>query len=157
MKTPFRAIAWTGFLVGLLDGMAAVVNYLINDGGNPVRIFYYIASGIFGKTAFTSGIQMLFWGVFFHFLIACGFTAFYFWLYPRIKFISTHTILSGIGYGILVWMVMNLIIVPFSHTPKLPFNGTQALIGILIHVCFVGLPVSVLAHYFFNRHLKQQV
>jgi hypothetical protein len=157
LRTPFTTILCTGFLVGLLDGIAAIVNFIISGGGNPVRIFYYIASGVFGQTAFVSDSQMLFWGVLFHFLIAYSFTAFYFWLYPKIKFLSTHVILSGISYGILVWLVMNLLVLPLSNTPKLPFNSTGAIIGIVIHIFLVGLPISLLVHRYFTKHTEVKV
>ncbi|QHT68321.1 DUF1440 domain-containing protein [Rhodocytophaga rosea] len=152
MKTPFTTILWTGFLVGLLDGIAAIVNFLVSGGGNPVRIFYYIASGVFGKTAFVAGNQMLFWGLLFHFMIAYIFTAFYFWLYPKVNFFSTHVILSGMIYGIVVWIVMNLLVLPLSNTPKLPFSSTQAIIGIGIHMFLVGLPISLLMHQYFTGY-----
>ncbi len=47
----FLAVLWTSLLAGTLDAIGAIINYLVVYGKNPVRIFYYIASGVFGKEA----------------------------------------------------------------------------------------------------------
>ena len=77
------AILAAGLLTGILDGFAAVVQYMINTGKNPVMIFRFIASGIFGKPAFDpEATFMPVWGLFFHIAIATIFTAFFFLLLP---------------------------------------------------------------------------
>ena len=146
-NNPLRTILFAGLTAGFLDGAAAVINYLITSNGkNPVRIFNFIASGVFGKKAFTGGWIMAAWGLLFHFIIACLFAAFFYFLYTRIKFLSKNIIISGILYGIFVWLVMNLAVVPLSNTPPLPFVLSKAIIAILILIFFVGIPVALVVH-----------
>jgi len=52
-----------GLLVGTLDILAALFHYYISTHKNPLNVFKYIASGVFGKKAFTSGSSMITWGV----------------------------------------------------------------------------------------------
>ena len=57
-KSLFTTILNTGLLVGTFDAIAAVIQYIIPTIRNPVRIFEYIASGVFGMDAFSGGAVM---------------------------------------------------------------------------------------------------
>src|SRR6187431_590610 len=92
----FRA----GLLVGFLDGMAAVIQTILNNG-DPVKLFQFIASGVFGPKAFSGGDTMAMAGVLFHFAIAFTWTLIFFLIYPRWKALSWNWIITGIVYGLL--------------------------------------------------------
>src|SRR5687768_11976817 len=123
------AILFTGLLAGLLDGLAAIIQYTLNGGKNPASVFKYIASGIFGREAFSKGDSMVIWGVLFHLLIALLFTAFYFLIYPRIKWLGENKVLAGILYGIFVWAVMTQLVVPVSEIRQPAFDLKKAVIA----------------------------
>lgn len=143
----FRIILLAGLTAGVLDAAGAIINYMISTNGkNPVRIFNFIASGVFGKKAFTGGWVMAVWGLLFHLLIACIFAAFFYFLYTRLKFISKNILLSGVLYGIFVWFVMNLIVVPLSNTPPIGFQLSKAIVAALILIICVGIPVALITH-----------
>ncbi len=135
-----------GLIVGTLDILAAFIHYLIKTGQNPVVILKFIASGVFGKEAFTAGNIMFFWGLIFHFVIAFSFTLFFFWIFPKIPALSKNRILTGIIYGIFIWVVMQLLVVPLSRTPKQPFNFTNAVINVIILIVCIGIPLSFMAN-----------
>ena len=94
------------------------------------------------------------WGLLFHFIIACLFAAFFYFLYARIKFLSKNIIISGILYGIIVWLVMNLAVVPLSYTPPLPFVLSKAIIAILILIFFVGIPIALVVHKYYTKPIS---
>jgi Family of unknown function (DUF6263) len=119
---------------------------LVAGGRQPARIFRFIASGVFGKAALGGGAGMVAWGLLFHYGITLLFTLAFFLTYSRIGSLGRHRYAAGILYGLAVWIIMNLLIVPLSRTPKFPFHPPQALIGALILVLAVGLPISLLAH-----------
>ena len=143
-KSPLKTILVTGLLAGTLDALAAIIHYTINGGKLPSRIFQYIASGAVGEQAFTGGTGMVILGIIFHYTIAFAFTLFFFLIYPRINLLSKNKILTAIAYGIFVWLVMNLIVVPMSNIPASPFNLKQAVIGAVILMLAIGLPVSII-------------
>ena len=59
--------------------------------------------------------------------------------------------LAAVGYGLFVWCVMNLVVLPLSRVPQpKSFNPTQAIIGALILVAFIGFPVSLRARRYFG-------
>src|SRR5213076_2405347 len=97
---PWKTVFWAWLLVGTLDITTATLNYSIGGGREPINIFIYIASGVFGQHAFEVGAPMAWWGLFFHYLIAFIWTTFFFLIYPRIAFMSRiNWILVGILYG----------------------------------------------------------
>ena len=59
-KNALKNILWVGFLVGSLDGLAAL---LLNYNVGPTPIFKFIASGVFGADAFKGGTEMVVAGI----------------------------------------------------------------------------------------------
>jgi hypothetical protein len=147
----FIAILKTGLLAGVLDISGALLYHFISGGKNPLGIFKFIASSLFGNDAFTSGKIMIAWGFVFHFIVAIIVTAIYFFIYPAFKFLSKNIVASGLLYGVIVWLVMNLVVLPLSNTPPLPFKVIGTLVGIAILMFAVGLPVSVLAYRYYSK------
>jgi hypothetical protein len=155
-KYQFRNELWnriilTGFIAGTLDATAAIIQFYIKTGKSPVIIFVYIASAVFGKDAFSMSQFIAFAGLLFHYLIATIFSAFYFLIYPKIKFLQKNKTVDAIIYGIFVWMVMNLIVVPLSHVQASPFNFVNALVAAVILILCIGVPVSFIAFSFYKN------
>ncbi len=148
-KATIGIILSAGLLVGTLDILSAFVDYYITTGKNPLAVLNYIASGAFGESALSGGAGMMITGLFFHYVIAFSFTVFFFWLYPRVSFFPVNRILTGIGYGIFIWVVMNLVVVQLSGAPHLPISAMKPFkvlksMGILIFM--IGLPLSFIAN-----------
>ena len=138
-------IFYSGLLVGLLDGTAAIINYLIKGGKHPEKIFNFISSGVFGKSGLSGGADMVAWGILFHLLIAFIWTLMFFWAYSKISLMRKSRIITGIVYGIIIWIVMNRLVLPLSNTPAIPFKMNQAIIAVLILIVAIGLPLSFIA------------
>jgi hypothetical protein len=68
------------------------------------------------------------------------------------KFLSQHPATTGLIFGIFVWFVMNLVILPLSNIPPLPFRLIPAAIGMGILILAIGMPVSFLASRYFSRN-----
>ena len=163
-KNAVSTIMLTGFITGSLDITAACIQYYSRTGKGPGNVLRFVASGFFGTKAFAGGAAMAVWGLLFHFLIAFSFTVFFFWLYPKIPVLAKNKLITGLVYGIFVWAVMNLIIVPLSNIPassklwatitntvgkrltvlQFPSDPTQMIIGLIIIMFCIGLPVSLL-------------
>jgi hypothetical protein len=136
----------TGLLAGLLDAVAATLLFLARGNKDPRVLFKYIASAVYGKDAFTRrGESMFFMGLLFHFLIAMGWVAIYFFLHAQMPWLGRHPLAAAIGYGILVWIVMNLVVVPNSRAAARPFSLLFAFINVVILILTIGLPAAYLA------------
>ena len=146
-----NAILRTGLLAGTLDILAAI---LILAKGNAVGTLKFIASGIFGKEAFSGGYGMVVLGGLFHFFIATSFAAIYFLAYPRLPFLNKSKWISGMLYGVFVWAVMNLVVVPLSNVAQRPFAWDAALKNMAILAVCIGLPIAFLADQFYSQSEK---
>ncbi len=149
-QKPFKTIALTGFLAGTLDGAAAVLQYVISGGQDPKSVFMYIASGVFGREAFSGGAAMAWWGIFFHYGIALSWTALFFFVYPRFTLLSRNRFISGLAYGVFVWLAMNLMVLPLSNVPPLRFDIARAFLGTVILMFCVGLPISLITSKYYS-------
>ena len=146
--SPWRTIILTGLLAGTLDAIAAIVV----SQASPAAVFKYIASGAFGAgKAFSGGDIMIVWGVFFHYFIALFWTVLFFFMYPALPWIRKNKYITGLLYGIFVWIMMNRVVIPLSEIPQRPFNLKSALTGMSILMVAIGLPVSILTRRYYLR------
>jgi uncharacterized membrane protein YagU involved in acid resistance len=141
--------------VGSLDIIAALVNFYTKTGKDPQIVLKYIASAVVGKEAFSNGFSMSLLGLLLHFLVAFIWTLFFFWIYPRLKFLSANRILSGFLYGIFIWAIMSHVVVPLTKaTPGGAFNLKQAAIAAAILIGAIGLPLSFIAYKYYKGERK---
>jgi uncharacterized membrane protein YagU involved in acid resistance len=141
MKSKIKTIILAGLVAGLLDGTAAVV---FLGKMNYSRVFKFVASGLFGKSAFAGGNEMVIYGIIIHLLIAMTFALFYYIIFSKISFFSKNKIIGGLLFGLLVWIIMNLLILPFTNIPHSPIILVGAIKNILILMICVGLPISLI-------------
>lgn len=145
---PWKTILITGLLAGTLDALGAIVVYQ----AEPAGMFKYIASGAFGAgRAFSGGTVMVLWGVLFHYFIAFSWTILFFFLYPTSTVLQKNKYVTGLLYGIFVWIMMNRVILPLSEIPQQPFNLKGALVGASILMVAIGLPIAFLTHRYYSR------
>ena len=151
-RSPLPTIVLAAFLAGLLDIVAAIIVYSIFlDKTTALAILQSVASGVFGRAAYEGGMKMAAYGLALHFIITIIFTSFYFFVYPRLELLRKERIFSGIIYGIFVWLVMNLIVLPIALSGVFPASIASSLIGIAIVIIAVGIPTSLIAHFYFRR------
>lgn len=151
--SPSMLIFRAGLLVGTLDLTAAIIQTLIY-GNNPVKMFQFIASGVFGKAALTGGAGYAVSGVLFHYCIAMLWTILFFYLYPKLRIASANRVVTGIVYGFFIWLVMSRLVLPLSATPAFPFKLKSALIAMGILMLAIGLPLSFIAYHYCRRSVK---
>jgi len=144
-----KTILWSGLIAGILDAIAGVIVYFIFFDLNPLQVLQFIASGIHGPEAINGGFLMIVAGMFYHFLIAYVVAIIYFYAYPKISILRKHKVMMGLIFGLGIWLVMNLIVLPKSNIPKNPFDINLAIIGIIWHMILVGLPIALITskHY----------
>lgn len=150
MNNLAKAIFWGGFWCGVLDISSAVIAWRIKAGVSATRIFQSVAGGLLGRQAATQGgWKTAVLGFALHFLIAFTAAAVYYGGSRKLVFLGEKPILAGLIYGEVVFLFMNMVILPLSalHTPPLQwtaFSPWPSLVtGPLGHPFFVGLPIAL--------------
>ena len=145
--TPARAILYGTLVVGTLDISDALIFSGLH-GVTPIRLFQYIAAGLLGRDAARAGgLATAFLGGFLHYFIAFGAVAVFFVASRRIGFLTRHPWIAGAIYGVLVYLFMNLVVLPLSALHRAPdlTPSVSLLNQILIHMFGIGVPSALFA------------
>lgn len=137
----------TGLVAGTLDALAAVLFFLARGNKPAGTLFRYIASAVYGQAAFTGGAGMIAMGILFHYVIAFCWVGCYFALYPKIAGLGTAPIVDAALYGLLVWVVMNLVVLPLSKAARRPPSLSFILINMVILMIAIGIPCAYAARH----------
>jgi uncharacterized membrane protein YagU involved in acid resistance len=142
MRFPPRGVLIGGLLAGVLD-IAAALTFWGVKGVAPARILQAIASGLLGReAAFAGGAGTAALGLLLHFAIAFGAAGVYHLATRRWPALLRHWVVSGIVYGVVVYLVMEKVVLPLSRGG---FRGSAPevmAIMVLIHMVCVGLPIA---------------
>src|SRR5689334_3439654 len=150
-RTMIQTILAATLIAGSLDITAAFISTYIR-GNQPIKVLYYIASGVFGKdTAYNSGSGMAVLGLAIHYLIAFLFTLLLFFVYPTVKSFLKNKFLIGVLYGIFVWAMMNKIVLPMSNVPSFKPSLQSMIIACLILIFCIGIPIAWIVDTFYTR------
>jgi hypothetical protein len=139
-----RALLYGTLVVGILDLADAFVFFGLR-GARPIRILQSIASGLLGRDAFSGGLGTAVLGAALHFFIAFMVVATFFLASRRIPILRRSPVWSGVIYGIAVYLVMNLVVLPLSAAGRGSFSWPVVANGLIIHMLGVGLPTSLFA------------
>jgi hypothetical protein len=137
-----RAILAAGLLAGVLDITAAFTIYGLRGVG-PVPILKSIASGLLGPAAFQGGPAIAVLGGVLHFVIATGAAAVFYFASRRLDVLQRQPVAAGLGYGVAVYLFMNLVVLPLSAVRKQPFDPSMAALMVVVHMLCVGLPIAL--------------
>ena len=143
-------ILLTGLLTGTIDALfAIIISYKIP----AATIFKFIASGVFGMAAFGPNTEMIYYGILFHYCIAFAWATIFFLLYDKlINTVKVRSVLI-LMIGLIIWIIMNLVIVPLSHTPPQPFRWAGVIENLIVLMLAFGLPVTLIADKYYNTPL----
>jgi hypothetical protein len=136
------AIFWAGLTCGVMDISAAFITWAPR-GISPVRILQSIASGWFGKAAFSGRYHFAAIGLATHFLIAYSWAAAYYAVSRKASFLAHRAVPAGVMYGVLVYGVMYWVVRPLSNVAASPFSWFNTIVAIVTHVFCVGLPIAL--------------
>lgn len=148
-----KTILIAGAIAGILDiSYACIFNYQ-RRGMTPMAVLQSVASGAVGpENATKGGVKTAALGLFFHFLIATTAAAVYYLASRVIRFMITHAVISGILYGLCVYLFMYGIIfrVAAFHSTRLPWDypWIVLLCNLGIHMFGIGLPIALVTRKF---------
>ena len=149
---PARAILTGGVIAGLLDITFAFIFYGIH-GSTPIQILQSVASGLLGESSFQGGAATAALGAFFQLLIPTVAAAVYYGLTRMLPALRRHAVVSGLLYGIVVYVVMNQVVLPLSAIPFTPSRQFAMVApAVVAHMFLVGLPIALANRRFLGEN-----
>lgn len=138
-----------GVVGGFLDHMSALAS-LVPHGTSALSINQYLASAVIGPTAaFAGGWATALLGLCVHFSLTTLMAGIFVVASQRFPVLLRQPWVSGLAYGVLIFVVMNYIAVPLSAAPNWKLPQGWAIVGGLLPSCFyVGLPIAAIARAF---------
>jgi hypothetical protein len=134
-----------GLVSGILDLSSAFIIY-------GMRVPLVIAAGLIGLQALQGGSWVYILGIALHFLIATAAAGVYYGASRALEFLVDHPVVCGLFYGIAVFLVMNLIVLPLCAIHgRDPFPLGSLIRGLLIHMFCIGLPIALCIRLFSRR------
>jgi hypothetical protein len=131
-----------GAICGAMDITAALTVYG-SMGLKPMRLLQGISAGLLGAQAYQGGIPTAALGLLLHFVIAFGAAATYYAVSRKLRLLTDYAVPCGIAYAVIVYFFMQNIVLPLSRAAHRPFVLKSMIIGIVIHICCVGLPIAL--------------
>lgn len=129
----------------MLDIGYVLVLYGLWRGANSVRILQGIAGGLIGRDAAANGgIATALLGLAIHFAIALSVAAVFYALSRKLRVLVERPWISGPIFGAVVWLVMQVVVLPLTATPPKAFPPSQWWVVFIAHLLCVGLPVALL-------------
>jgi len=141
---PVQALLFGMVAVGGLDILDAIVFFGFRDVP-PIRIFQSIASGLLGASAYSGGLSTAILGGVLHFFIAFCIVAVYYVASRKLPGLAHHPLRYGPLYGLVVYGIMTMIVVPLSAASTGAPDLAVIINGVCIHMVGVGLPSALCA------------
>nr|AUN36714.1 putative acyltransferase [uncultured bacterium] len=133
---PVPAILVGGVIAGAIDAGLAFYTF------GP-RMPQGIASGLLGRQAFQMGATSWILGLCIHFFIALSMAAVYYAASRKLPFLVEYPLICGLFYGMALYFVMNLVVVPLSaiHASG-PIARKDLMEGLLVNMILIALPMT---------------
>ena len=145
----FTWILITGTFTGTIDILFA---FMMNYHVPAATILKFIASGLFGITAFGPGTEMIYCGLFLHFFFAFFWTIVLFLFHTKLLNILKFKLVLMLITGLVIWAVMNLIVIPLSKIPAQQFHFINIIEDVAALILAYGLPITLIANKFYDTN-----
>ena len=138
----FRVILTAGLVVGVLDISSAFLIWWQRGVGTR-RGLQGIAAGLLGASSFDGGLVTAGLGLALHFFVAFVVVSIFYMASRKIEFLTIHPVVSGVLYGIGVYIVMYWFVLPTAF-PTFRHRMGNELLAVAIHISLIGLPCALI-------------
>lgn len=145
------AILAGGAIAATFDMVYAIV-FSSMRGVSATRVMQSVASGLLGQRAYDGGMSTALLGVALHYAMALLIAAIFYLASRRLGFMTRRAVVSGLLFGISVYLVMNFVVIPLSAFPtKLVFTPERIAINVIAHMLLFGLPIALVTRAVSSR------
>lgn len=144
-----RPIALATLIAGTLDILAATILTLIY-GREPANMLRFVASGPF-PPATEWGAAGAALGLATHFTLMAIMATVFIVAAQQRPALRERPLLWGLIYGLVTYVVMNLIVVPLRFPAAFPPRPISVATQLFCHIVLVGIPIALVAARHFRR------
>lgn len=138
---PVKLIAQASIVAGALDILSAFL-YALLEGHGPFAVLVGIASAVW-PGARHAGAMGAVVGLLLHFFLMLIMASVFVLAAPRIKWTRGRPLIAGLLYGLSLWAVMNLVVLPLRWPALFPHFAALGLAEQLFsHITLVGIPIA---------------
>ncbi len=149
-RSAARPILLATLVAGTLDILAAV-GLTLYYGRKVPDMLRYVASGPFpGATEWGDAGAAL--GLAVHFALMAAMAAAYVLAAARLPRLRARPVQWGVLYGLVTYVVMNLVVVPLRFGTPLPPSTRAIVTQLFCHIVLVGIPIALIA----ARHFRSR-
>lgn len=158
---PLRLIVIATLVVATADAAFAFVIYvLIARRYNFETLLQYIASGVAGDAAFTTGLggvgyAALGFGI--HLVLAMLVVVAYRLVFAPLVNTRTVAVIVGLAYGAGIWLFMNAAVLPLGQSEREEVFGGYYAAFLIGHALLIGLPIALIMLGVSRNPLPQQL
>ncbi|MGH8122274.1 MAG: hypothetical protein ACREPT_05835 [Rudaea sp.] len=140
-RSNLTAIAAGGFIAGTLDiGAAALINRL-----SPFVILQVVARGVLGKASYSGGASSAALGMVLQWAMSLVIASIFVFAATRVPILRRRWIVAGLGYGVVVFFVMNYVVMPLSIIGSSPHFSAAAFALNMSAMLLFGLIIAFFA------------
>jgi uncharacterized membrane protein YagU involved in acid resistance len=145
--TPMKSARLSAVLLGGSIAAALDITFAISfaayNGAAPVRLLQTVASGLLGSAAFTGGIPAAALGLALHFGMSILWAGVFLAVASLMPALALRPVMSGIAFGVFVFLSMRLIVLPLSAFPyPVTFKPLATTLDLLSHMLLFGVPIA---------------
>lgn len=143
-----RAAVIAGLVAGTIDiGVAALINQV-----GPALILQGVASGLIGMKSYAGGAGTVTLGLALQLAMSIAIAGIYAAAATRLSWLRSQPVTAGLAFGLGVFVVMNLIVVPLSAFGPKPahISLVWVLLNVLAMLVF-GVIVATIVRSGFRR------
>jgi hypothetical protein len=141
--SPVKAVALGTLTVAVLDIADAIIYYGFR-GATPVKIFQSISVGLLGRdAAYGGGAATALLGAALHCFNSLMVVLVFYLAATQIRWLTGRPYLAGTLYGLVVYGVMYLVVLPLSKIGFPHFRLPDVADEVFIHIFGVGIPAAL--------------
>jgi uncharacterized membrane protein YagU involved in acid resistance len=149
----FPAIAWATLIAGVLDISSAFL-LAYPKGVGPIRVLQGVAAGLVGReAAIKGGLATAGLGLAIHFFIAFVVASVFYVASRKLVFLTRHSVISGLLYGVVVYGFMYWIVMPLAY-PVVHPSVSRDVTAVCVHMFLIGLPVALIVRRYSRSQLS---
>lgn len=140
-----------GLIAGALDILFAIAHAIVN-GRTATWLLQTVATGILGQSAYEGGTATAALGLAAHFVLSLGWAGLFVAAAARRPRLLGRPYVTGLVFGLVVFLVMRLVVLPLSAFPyPVSVFSKAAGLDLLSHVFLFAGPIVLAAAKFIPR------